>query len=159
MPKFNLKDGERLYIDNATLNMIFNTYDPTAIKNMLRHVLERQRKAEAKLKNPPNCGSGVIKCGSGVIEESLPQTTGLRPCYAHGKKALFHKWVQRRELISSSIARGGHNGGEVELTLAIVEFENGQACELHPRDIRFADSAGLFKQFAFDEEREAKING
>lgn len=90
------------------------------------------------------------------IKRLQQNSTGLRPCYVRDAKALFHKWVQRRELLSSSIARGGHNGGEVELTLAIVEFENGQAYEVHPKDLRFADSAGLFKQFAFDEEREAK---
>lgn len=89
------------------------------------------------------------------VKRLQQNSTGFRPCYVRDAKALFHKWVQRRELLSSSIARGGHNGGEVELTLAIVEFENGQAYEVHPRDIRFADSAGLFKQFAFDEEREA----
>lgn len=117
--------------------------------------------------NPPNCGSGVnpptfhidgreVMRHAGLTPSENAATAGLRPCYVKGAKALFHKWVQRRELISSSIARGGHNGGEVELTLAIVEFENGQAYEVQPRDIRFADSAGLFKQFAFDEEREEK---
>lgn len=119
------------------------------------------RPKEAIKTNPPNCGSGVIPSSfridvAGIKPSDNAATAGLRPCYVRGKKALFHKWVQRRELLSSSIARGGHNGGEVELTLAIVEFENGQASEAHPRDIRFADSAGLFKQFAFDEEREAK---
>lgn len=91
------------------------------------------------------------------VKRLQQNSTDPRPCYVGtGKKALFHKWVQRREVLSSSIARGGHNGGEVEFTLALVEFENGQAYEVQPKDIRFADSAGLFKQFAFDEEREAK---
>ena len=115
--------------------------------------------------SPPNCGSGVVNIDIdrrailrhlGVTPSNNAATAGLRPCYVNGKKALFHKWVQRRELLSSSIARGGHNGGEVEFTLALVELEDGRAYLVQPQDVYFADSAGLFNQFAFDEEREAK---
>lgn len=72
--------------------------------------------------NPPNCGSGVnpltihidgreVMRLAGIKPSDNAATAGFRPCYVKGEKALFHKWVQRRELLSSSIARGGHNGG------------------------------------------------
>ena len=156
MAKFKLNDGEILYVDNATLNMIFDTYDPIAIKNMLRRALERQRKAEAKLKNPPNCGSGVNPPRFHIDGCEVMRLAGLRPCYVDGKKALFHKWINKKDVIGYSPLKGGHNGGEVEFTLALVECVNGRVYEVQPQDVYFADSAGLFKQFAFDEEREAK---
>lgn len=109
--------------------------------------------------SPPNCGSGVnppilhidgrevMRLADFLKPSKNAETTGLRPCYVNGKKALFHKWVQNREMMSC---------GVVEIPCAIVEYENGSIKTERASSLRFADSAGLFKQFAFDEEREAK---
>lgn len=110
--------------------------------------------------NPPNCGSGVQQPTVNIDGYALLRALGvtpkinneidyLRPCYVGNKKALFHKWVQRRDILPPSVARGGHVGGAIEYTLALVEFENGQAYEVQPKDIRFADSKQLFNQIAF----------
>lgn len=85
------------------------------------------------------------------VKRLRQNSTELRPCYVGARKALFHKWEKKQT--ASPL------GGMLEFTVALVEFENGSIETRNPQHIRFADSAGLFKQFAFDEEREAKING
>lgn len=75
-----------------------------------------------------------------------------RPCYVRGKKALFHKWEDKSEIVSPSILKGGHAGGVIRATFAIVEFENGVVGEVYPHEIKFADN--LIKEYAFNEENE-----
>lgn len=60
-----------------------------------------------------------------------------RPCIARGKKATFHRWSDRSEIIEPAIAVGGHSGGVMRWTVAIVEYEDGQVGEVLPRDIQF----------------------
>ena len=52
----------------------------------------------------------------------------LRPCYVKGKRALFHKWFTRTEVI---------NGNALTDTFAIVEFENGTVREASITDVHF----------------------
>lgn len=73
-----------------------------------------------------------------------------RPCLVGGKKALFHKWVERAELVAPSPLRGGHQGGVVSAVLALIEFETGDVAEVYPNKLRFLDSKGQFSQFCFD---------
>lgn len=64
-----------------------------------------------------------------------------RPCKVKGKKALFHRWSDKRKIISPSVAIGGHNGGTSQYTVGIVEYvEDGTIHECYPDEIRFLDS-------------------
>lgn len=52
----------------------------------------------------------------------------------------FHRWVERAEIIPSSAFIGGHNGGVVKDTFALVELEDGRVIERRPDRIRFIDN-------------------
>jgi len=66
-------------------------------------------------------------------------TQRLRPCFADGKKALFHKWSDYSEIVPPSMVRGGHGGGVLNFTLGIVELEDGSVCGIPMQKIKFAD--------------------
>lgn len=75
------------------------------------------------------------------------QTAEYRACYVNGEKALFHRWTENRQIIEPSAHKGGHSGGVISFTRAIVEFESGNIAEVLPRDICFADN--IFDEYAF----------
>lgn len=56
------------------------------------------------------------------------------------KKALFHRWVEERQLVDASAMIGGHPGGEIATTLAIVEYMDGRVDRVPPESIRFLDT-------------------
>lgn len=88
-----------------------------------------------------------------ALDGTITMTSSeYRPCYVEGKKALFHKWEDRSEIVSPSIMKGGHAGGVIRGTIAIVEFENGVVGEVYPHKIKFADN--LIKEYAFNEEKD-----
>jgi hypothetical protein len=72
-----------------------------------------------------------------------------RPCLVKGKKALFHRWIERSEIVSPSIMVGEHGGGIIKAPFAIVEYENGEVAEVNPTAIEFQDD--LIKQYCFKE--------
>lgn len=55
----------------------------------------------------------------------------LRPCIVDGQKARFHRWSGHSEIIE---------GGVMQWTAAIVEYEDGQIGVVMPCDIRFIDT-------------------
>lgn len=65
----------------------------------------------------------------------------LRPCVVDtpkgDKRAYFHKWADHSNVLRPSYLEGGHNGGEVRYTVAIVEYEDGRVEEVMPSQIRF----------------------
>lgn len=63
----------------------------------------------------------------------------LRSCEVNGKKAYFHRWVEKREIVSPSMMIGGHGGGVISTVLAIIEFEDGHIEECYPHGIVFKD--------------------
>ena len=67
-------------------------------------------------------------------------------------KALFHCWNHRSELYDASLIIGGHPGGKVSGTFAIVEYEDGTVHEVEPQNIRFVDNA--MSEYAFPEMEE-----
>lgn len=75
-----------------------------------------------------------------------------RPCTVAGKRALFHKWEENSEIYAPSPMVGGHNGGVVKYTLAIVEFEDGHVERVRPQDIMFIDN--YFHEFDFTDNQE-----
>lgn len=63
--------------------------------------------------------------------------------------ALFHCWNHRSEVVGESPLRGGHPGGQISGTFAIVEYEDGTVHEVEPQNIRFVDN--LISEYAFPE--------
>ena len=77
---------------------------------------------------------------------------GLRPCYAKGKKALFHRWFEHHFIVPPKIAIGSPpTGGEETCLYAIVEYEDGTVEGIFPQDIVFADSE--VQKYAFQPMR------
>lgn len=74
----------------------------------------------------------------------------LRPCKVNGKKALFHTWSNKSEIVDPSPLMGGHNGGVLKWTVGIIEFENGTVGECLPNSIQFLDNK--LNDYSFNEE-------
>lgn len=81
-------------------------------------------------------------------------TAEYRPCYADGKKALFHRWTEEAEILQPSIMKGGPVGGQLKTTFAIVEYEDGTIAEVEPQKIRFIDNK--LKEYDFTERGREK---
>lgn len=78
------------------------------------------------------------------------RTAEYRPCYVDGKKALFHRWENRVEVVEPSIMVGGHPGGQIKRTCAIVEYEDGRIESVYPTKVRFVP--GKMNDYSFGEE-------
>lgn len=78
-----------------------------------------------------------------------------RMCLADGpngpEKALFHCWSTEVRVIPPSVLRGGHSGGTITETVAILEFEDGHLEKLGTNEFRFVDG-GQFGQWAWPGE-------
>jgi len=75
--------------------------------------------------------------------------TELRSCIVKDKKALFHKWCDNSKILNPSPMVGGHNGGVLKYTVAIIEYENGVVTECYPYEVKFIDRK--FKEYCFSE--------
>lgn len=76
-----------------------------------------------------------------------------RPCIVNGKKALFHRWTERANIIPPSPMAPGvisHDGGVIKDTAGIIEYEDGTVAEVYTINIRFVDNP--FKEIAFPPE-------
>lgn len=71
-------------------------------------------------------------------------TTCYRPCIVEGMQALFHRWEDVSKIVAPSLLKGGHPGGELRGTFAIVEMEDGSVRRVQPQDLRFTDNAKLY---------------
>lgn len=88
----------------------------------------------------------------------LPNTIEItdrhRPCwYSSGGelyKALFHRWVEERQLVDASPLQGGHPGGCIAATFALIETENGTMRMVEPDKIQFIDHSE-FTEYAWEE--------
>ena len=60
-----------------------------------------------------------------------------RPCVVDEKRAMFHRWEQRADVVDASPLRGGHPGGQYWITLGIVEYEDGSMDEISPEKSDF----------------------
>ena len=68
----------------------------------------------------------------------------LRPCFVRTKdkvieNCLFHRWVDKSEIVSPSVMVGGHKGGELRWCVALYEDAEGNVYECLPSDITFID--------------------
>lgn len=64
----------------------------------------------------------------------------FRLCMVGEEQALFHRWTEERQLVDASPMIGGHPGGEIASTLAIVEYMDGRVERVLPEQIRFLDT-------------------
>jgi hypothetical protein len=106
------------------------------------------------------------------LSSKIVITHELRPCYVDGKKALFHRWIDKEtpimkinamltEKALERIADKIKNGiippsGDVVLqktVLGIVEYQDGTVAEVEPTSIIFADFE--FSEYAFKEIKES----
>ena len=67
-----------------------------------------------------------------------------RSCLVKGKKALFHKWLTKYDLIYKS-----------EYAKGLVEFENGYVGEFKSEDIQFCDNK--IKEIYFENKKRRNI--
>lgn len=63
----------------------------------------------------------------------------LRKCTIKERIAYFHKWSDKSQIIPPSPMVGGHNGGVLMHTVAIIEYEDGVITECYPHEIKFID--------------------
>ena len=66
----------------------------------------------------------------------------IRPCYVYGKKALFHLWIKKKDVLIN------------ECIMGLVEYENGIVCEVPLDKIVFCDNK--IKEFIFLKNKEDK---
>ncbi len=71
----------------------------------------------------------------------------MRTCKYKGKNYLFHCWEHYSEIIEPSPLKGGHCGGVIGCTFAILEDENGNIGRYPAHEIRFTDN--IFKNYCF----------
>ena len=115
-----------------------------------------------------------------ALDEKVKTGIELRPCIVHvpaltetfcnmsGKrttkeirskeehKGLFHFWGFRSKLYDASPMIGGHPGGQVSETFAIVEYEDGTIHKVEPTQIQFVDNA--MSEYAFSEMEDSNGN-
>lgn len=82
-----------------------------------------------------------------------------RPIYYKGRKAVFHKWSQYSNIIPPSPMIGGHGGGVVSGTRAIIETANGVVLEVQPTEIQFADPGYISEVWNNQRIRPMKKEG
>ena len=108
-----------------------------------------------------------------MLGEITIKTTEYRPCYVDGKKALFHRWEEKENLIIKHDGRFGikpeviarkmrENASigildtnyssldHISAILAIVEYEDGTVAEVEPTAVRFVP--GLMREYCFEGE-------
>lgn len=76
----------------------------------------------------------------GKISDITITQSEMRTCLAGGKPALFHRWCDVAEIVPPSPLRGGHQGGMVCDTFALVEYEDGSTAMTHYTKIKFTDN-------------------
>ncbi len=82
-----------------------------------------------------------------------PKSPKLRPCMVDGEKALFHRWEDYATVIEPSPMVGGHPGGQLRETFAIVEMESGQVMEVKPTKVKFEDTSEYMALLVTNEEK------
>lgn len=90
------------------------------------------------------------------LSQTIEITDRHRPCLYRGEKglykAIFHRWVEERQLVDASPFQGGHPGGCIAATFALIETENGTMREVAPDKIQFIDHSE-FAEYAWGETR------
>ena len=92
----------------------------------------------------------------------VSQETEYRPCYVHGCRALFHRWINTANPI---LPKGVDPSDEKaryfqhRSTTGLVEYADGTMGRVWPQEIRFIDSAQRFKEYDWDQGKQEAANG
>ena len=78
----------------------------------------------------------------------------MRLCRAKGGRAIFHQWGERADIIPPSPMVGGHGGGVLKYSTAIVEYENGQTTEVMANDVVFQDTEQVMRRLQEETAHE-----
>lgn len=133
-----------------------------------------------KIKKHRNCGNFRDKTPPPMytpppskVSPQKKDKASLRPCVVNGEKALFHKWVEKEDvilkldglqtpeevrLIRKEFSRTGcispyFTTEKIKSVCAVVEYEGGRVGEAKPSDVRFLDNRHSEYDFT---EREAQ---
>lgn len=83
----------------------------------------------------------------------IGERSEMRPCWVKNggaeRKALFHCWEQKSQLVGASAMLGGHPSGMVLGMVALVEYEDGTVHEVYPSGVRFLDTDAIMSQYAW----------
>lgn len=88
----------------------------------------------------------------------------LRPCYAFGRKAIFHRWVNSAHPVLPRGEKLNESSRYYQFrrTEALVEYEDGTMGRIFPSNIQFADG-GDFDKFDWlpmnQTNQEAETDG
>ena len=81
------------------------------------------------------------------MHERITVEQERRICMVGERKAFFHKFITRSHVVGPSPLRGGHPGGQINVPLALVEFEDGLVEEVEPTAVHFLDTAGEMAKY------------
>lgn len=88
-----------------------------------------------------------------------------RPCYAHGRKALFHRWaVSAHPVLPRGVEPGDKDAHwfQYRNVTALVEYDDGTLGRVYPSNLQFADGGG-FDNFKWlpplNTDEESQDNG
>lgn len=91
----------------------------------------------------------------------ITQEIDYRPCYVNGRRALFHRWVNTANpVLPKGVSPDDERAKffQHRSTTGLVEYEDGTLARVWPQEIRFTDSAGRFRDYAWEpdgqEEKE-----
>ena len=91
-----------------------------------------------------------------MAEWTVIHSDTRRPCLTnYGEKCFFHCWTNETRVIPPSALRGGHQGGVVSETFALLEFENGSVARYHVDQFKFIDS-GRFEEIDWTDTRKER---
>lgn len=88
-----------------------------------------------------------------LCSEIVVKTGEQRPCFVNGKKALFHRWSDESYIVAPSYMKGGHGGGTIRETVAVVEYEDGRVDRAALSSVRFV--AEDFRAYDWGENEGA----
>lgn len=85
----------------------------------------------------------------------MDKYSNTRPCITHMRgtgpvPALFHGWNHVAEVAAPSLLTGGHAGGQLCNTFALVEYEDGRVAQVPVNRIIFLDSGDSFASYNWD---------
>lgn len=88
----------------------------------------------------------MFKLKKTIVKEEI----SYRPCYANGRRAMFHRWANDARPQLPRGVEPGENARYYQFrsTKAIVEYEDGTVAAVWPNEIQFADG-GKFQEYAW----------
>ena len=80
-----------------------------------------------------------------VLPKNTPE---YRMCWVHGKKAIFHRWVDTARVVKPRGMEETETTDRYQLhhVHGLVEFEDGSLARVWPQDIQFVDTRPEFEE-------------